>query len=181
MSLSETHIEPSVATRRWWHDDHLLAYVVIEQGRLLCEQLLEAGDAGLESGLRTAHQGLGLAGYTASDDIPADVRLALLELVHAHRTPAIPPADADLERVLMFALHAREIVARCLRDPECAPEMQLAHGQVCRALTALTRLVTGARRAELTSRAGAMGLFDPRWQREHLAPVPAAVPLVAPS
>ena len=57
------------ATERWRTSlqGEELAYVVLEEARLLCESLAERAAPEEEWLLRVAHRDLGLAGYAASD------------------------------------------------------------------------------------------------------------------
>jgi hypothetical protein len=101
---------PACPTRR---DEN--AYVLLEHARLRCEQLRDTAElrdqsSALVAGhaLDAAHRELGLAGFYASSEIPADSRRAWLALAHelANR-PTVDVIDA-LDSASNHALSAVE-------------------------------------------------------------------------
>ena len=62
----------------WWKDDQALAYAIVEQGRVACEQLIQAEPSPrVARRLAAAHNGFGLAAYAASDHLLEGVRPAV--------------------------------------------------------------------------------------------------------
>ena len=154
---------------RWWIDDQALAYAIVEQGRLCCEQLMAEPAGALEQRrLRAAHHGFGLAGYAASDHMLRGVRPAVWLLVEESG-----PADLGVEgaeRALLFAVHGSAAIERCFAHPWLLAQMQVAHRAVRQAHTAMTALLGVPAAAALTIDVTRAGQLDRAWQQAHLRP-----------
>jgi hypothetical protein len=154
----------------WWRDDQALAYAIVEQGRLSCEELRQdAGDGRTADRLGTAHAGFGMAAYTASDHLLDGVRPALHLLV-GQAGPVALPAPTPLSRALLFAVHGAAAIERCFATPWLVAQMQAAHRSVRQAHRALTSLIGVPLTAQLTIEATRLGHLDASWQRVHLRP-----------
>jgi GNAT superfamily N-acetyltransferase len=152
----------------WWDDEQVLAYAVLEQARLLCEQLLV--DGGNSAGMRRAHRGLGLGAYVVSEDLDPRLRVAVLELCREHGPVRTPPANEPAEAMLLLALHAEVLIARARRPDDVSAS--IAARQAGEAVRTLTALVGSDRAAALRDDAIDRGYLQRRWQRGHLAPLP---------
>jgi hypothetical protein len=154
----------------WWRDDQALAYAILEQGRLASEQLL-----GIEPSPRVArrlwaaHNGFGLAGYTASDHLLEGIRPAVHLLVQ-EAGPAPLAGVSGIEHALMFAIHGAAAIERCFPTPWLMEQMQVAHRAVRQAHVALTGLVGLGAAAQRTIDATRSGELQRDWQAEHLRP-----------
>ena len=71
-------------------DGEELAYVLLEEARLRCEQLIAAARSESDrASRREMHRELGMAGWLASSEIDVDRRLALLDRAHQQSTTAL--------------------------------------------------------------------------------------------
>lgn len=150
--------------------DQALAYAIAERARLACEALLEETEAPRDLVLLgAAHRGLGLAGYLASEGLAPATRREVLQLVHDDEPVPLPPARTAPERILVLALHGREAVRRCAREPVVAAAMALAARSCREALDPLARLVGEDRAEEIVSAVEGGRYSEVAWQRAHLA------------
>jgi hypothetical protein len=157
----------------WCEDDHVLAYVVLEQARAACEQAREQanGRAELET-LRHVHRDIGLAGYSISQELDPELRHALWELVAARGPVKIPAARDEHQLLLMFAAHSRAILLRCVEDPRRSDQARDAYRASSHAVSRLISIVGMTRSSALLARANGDGRFERNWQRTRLVPVP---------
>jgi hypothetical protein len=154
----------------WWKDDQALAYAIVEQGRVACEELLALDPSPRVGGrLTAAHTGFGLAGYCASDHLLHGVRPALYLLID-EAGPAPLAGIRGAEYALMFAIHGAAAIERCFPTPWLTAQMQLAHRAVRQAHVALTGLVGLGAAAQRTIEATRSGELQRDWQARRLRP-----------
>jgi hypothetical protein len=165
--------------REWWRDDQALAYAVVEQGRVACEQLLDREPPPEEARqLWAAHNGFGLAGYAVSEHMLDGVRPALHVLI-AEAGPAPLPRVSGVDHALMLAIHGAAAVERCFATPWLVAQMQVAHRAVRQAHVSLTSLVGIGAAAQRTIEAHRLGHLDRSWQARRLRPPTLSEQLVA--
>jgi hypothetical protein len=127
--------------------DEALAYVLLEEARLVCERLRHEADSHEELDLLLeAHGDVGLAGYVVSDRMESPLRHALLALVHERRVSETLTADQCREHVLLLCLHAADVLERATAAPRIGPDLRSARVRTHDAVISLSRLV-GPRRA----------------------------------
>jgi hypothetical protein len=128
--------------------DEALAYVLLEEARLVCERLLD-GDAvpePEESLLMEVHADVGMGAYEASDRMEPGLRGALLGLVR-ERDVASVMDDAEVsEHLLRLCLHAAEVLDRAAEGPRTGPDLRGARVRAHDAVAAVSVLL-GPRRA----------------------------------
>lgn len=164
------------AASPWWERPDVLAYAVLEQGRCGAEALRRANRSPRDAALLEAvHGGLGMAGYAVSDHLDPSLRRGVAELARDHPPRELPPASTDRERLLLVALHAETLLARCLSDPDIGEQVHLGHLHALDALSAVSVLVGGSRSRALVTGASRAGQFSSQRQRELLAPLAIAV------
>ena len=111
------------------------AYVLLEEARLRCERLRAgAATAGSRKAFDCLHQELGLAGFSASSNLRAQVRHALLADAHKRCGKRVMAAVDDLDALALVVVDAKRAVGRGLVTPGLSDHMQLAqvhllHGQ----------------------------------------------------
>jgi hypothetical protein len=154
----------------WWRDDQALAYAIVEQGRVACEALIaEARSPRVERRLSAAHNGFGLAGFSASDHLLEGIRPAVHLLIE-EAGPAPLAQVTGAEHALMFAIHGAAAIERCFPTPWLTAQMQIAHRAVRQAHVALTGLVGLGAAAQRTIDATRSGELHRDWQSCHLRP-----------
>lgn len=153
----------------WLDDDRVLAFVIAEQGRLLCERLLEERGGG---DVREAHRGFGMAGYLLGDELERAGRIAILALCRDRADAAAAEQD-EVDIALLLALHGRVVCSRCSARGSAWPHLAFRH--LLSASQALTRLIGLDRSRALQRDARDAGQTDPGWQRENLSLVPEAL------
>ena len=127
--------------------DEALAYVLLEEARLVCERLrYEVGSHDELDLVLEAHGDLGLAGYMVSDRMEPPLRHALLGLVHERRVAETLTTDQCHEHVLLLCLHAADVLERATAAPRVGPDLRSARVRTHDAVIGLSRLV-GPRRA----------------------------------
>jgi hypothetical protein len=149
--------------------DEELGYLVIEEARLLCEDLAERAEPEEEWLLRVAQRDLGLAGYAASDHFQEPRRLRLLAAAHQGWPVQLPPAENGPEQALMRAYHAEQLTARCLRAGRGSNHTVIACRHAQLASIVLGGIVGEATSGALHARATAAGYFRSDWQHDELA------------
>lgn len=153
----------------WLEDDRVLAFVIAEQGRLVCERLegtLSPGD------VHKAHRGFGMAGYLLGEEIEPSERVEIVALCRDH-ADALPSDDEDVEGALVLALHGRVVCSRCSARGSPWPHVAFRH--LLGASQALTRIIGHERARGLQRDARDAGHTDAGWQRRNLAPLPPAL------
>jgi hypothetical protein len=127
--------------------DEALAYVLLEEARLVCERLrLESGSHEELDLLLEAHGDVGMAGYTVSERMEPPLRHALLGLIRERRIAETLTADQCREHSLLLCLHATEVLDRATAEPRVGPDLSSARVRTHDAVVGLSRLV-GPRRA----------------------------------
>jgi hypothetical protein len=154
----------------WWKDDQALAYAILEQGRVACELLLaRERSARVARRLTTAHNGFGMAGYSASDHMLDGIRPAVHVLI-GEAGPAPIAGVEGAEHALLFAIHGAAAIERCFPTPWLTAQMQVAHRAVRQAHVALTGLVGLGAAAQRTIDATRSGELHRDWQARRLRP-----------
>jgi len=165
-------------TERWRTAlrDEELAYLVLEEARLLCESFAARSlDAEEEWLLRVAHRDLGLAGYAASDRFAESTRARLLAAAYDGWVVQLPPADHGPEQALLRAYHAEQLAARALRHGRGGNQTIMACRHAQLASIILVGIVGEATAGALHARATAAGYFRPAWQHGELGVGTAAL------
>ena len=130
--------------------DEALAYVLLEEARLVCARLRhEAGSHEELDAILEAHGDVGLAAYTVSDRMEPPLRHALLGLVHERRIAETLPTDQCREHVLLLCLHAADVLERATTAPRTGPDLRSARVRTHDAVVGLSRLVGPRRSREL--------------------------------
>jgi hypothetical protein len=164
----------------WWKDDQALAYAIVEQGRVACEELLALEPSPrVARRLIAAHNGFGLASYAASDHLLEGVRVAVHLLIE-EAGPARIAGVHGPEHALMFAIHGAAAIERCFPTPWLTGQMQIAHRAVRQAHVAITGLVGLGAAAQRTIDATRSGELHRDWQAQHLRPPKLAPRRIAP-
>jgi hypothetical protein len=156
----------SVTMSAWLENDRVLAFVIAERGRLLCERL-PAVPRGRD--LREAHRGFGMAGYLLGEDLGPFERNAIVDLCREH-ADASPTDDEELEGALLLALHGRVVCSRC--SARGSPWPHIAFRHLLGASQALTRVIGLDRSRILQRNARDAGHTEAGWQRRNLTPEP---------
>ena len=129
--------------------DEALAYVLLEEGRVVCERLSgRVASAGEIAALRAIHRDVGLAGYLASDRMAPSLRRSLVALVHDRGMVDGMSDRAAFEHLLLLCLHAADVLDRAVAA-HGGPDLRSAHGLARDAVDALTRLIGPQRAREL--------------------------------
>lgn len=130
--------------------DEALAYVLLEEARLVCERLRhEAGSHEELDLVLEAHADVGLAGYMASDRMEPPLRTALLGLVRERCIAETLSGDQAREHVLLLCLHAGDVLERAGAGPRSGPDLRPARVRTHDAVISLSRLVGPQRTREL--------------------------------
>jgi hypothetical protein len=130
--------------------DEALAYVLLEEARLVCDRLRhEAGSHEELDVILEAHGDVGLAGYTVSDRMDPPLRHALLGLVRERRIAETLTPDQCREHVLLLCLHAADVLERATTTPRTGPDLRSARVRTHDAVVGLSRLVGPRRAGEL--------------------------------
>ena len=105
MSIADLIVDPACEDAE--RADEALAYVLLEEARLVCEGLRDgAPGAGDDALLAEIHADVGMGAYDASDRMDPSLRLALLDMVR-ERDIASVMDDAESREHLLLALPAR--------------------------------------------------------------------------
>ena len=125
MSLRELRRRAVSDSRVSAVNDEELSYALLEEARLLCEQLKIEDRAECDRlALHQVHPELGMAGWLASSHMDHERRLALLESAHQQSTTAMMLHPTESTDALVGAAVLAEDV---LADLDQSEHMHLAH------------------------------------------------------
>jgi hypothetical protein len=143
MSIADLIAEPSTCEDAE-RADEALAYVLLEEARLVCERLRDAEpDEGI---FGEVHADVGMGAYDASDRMEPGLRSALLGLVRERDIASVMDDAEASEHLLRLCLHATEVLDRAVRGPRQGPDLRAARVRAHDAVAAVSSLL-GPRRA----------------------------------
>jgi hypothetical protein len=128
--------------------DEALAYVLLEEARLVCERLRDSDVVSEpeESLLMEVHADVGMGAYEASDRMDPPLRSALLGLVRERDVASVMDDGEASEHLLRLCLHATEVLDRAADRPRNGPDLRGARVRAHDAVAAVSVLL-GPRRA----------------------------------
>lgn len=145
MSIADLIADPACEDAE--RADEALAYVLLEEARLVCERLRDgAPGAGDDAMLAEIHADVGLGAYDASDRMDPSLRVALLDLVRERDIASVMDDAEAREHLLLLCLHATEVLDRAVSVPRQGPDLRGARVRAHAAVTSVSAVV-GPRRA----------------------------------
>lgn len=145
MSIADLIVDPACEDAE--RADEALAYVLLEEARLVCEGLRDsvwaAGDLVM---LAEIHADVGMGAYDASERMDPSMRAALLDMVRERDIASVMNDAESREHLLLLCLHATDVLDRAVSVPRQGPDLHGARARAHDAVASVSALV-GPRRA----------------------------------